>query len=151
MLAVSLTEGITEENLQRVYCDPFISRAGHDSREFAPVQHPQAKYLSAFVGGKFAGAFLAIQTTALNLDLHVLLFRHSVKHSRALGHACLRWSFSQDGVQRVTAPVVEDLQTVVNYCLKLGFSKEGFVRDGVVRNGRIQGVHILGMTRKDWS
>ena len=151
MLAVSLTEGITEENLQRVYSDPFIARAGHDHREFAPIQHPQAKYLSAFVGGKFVGAFLAIRTTALNLDLHILLFRDSVKHSRALGHACLRWAFSQEGVQRVTAPVFEDLQTAINYCLKFGLVKEGFIRNSVMRGGKLQGVHILGMTREDWS
>lgn len=151
MLAVSLTKGITEENLQRVYSDPFIARAGHDHRSFAPIHHPQAQYLSAFVGGKFAGAFLAIRTTALNFDLHVLLFRESIKHSRALGHACLRWAFSQEGVQRVTAPVFEDLQTVINYCLKLGLVKEGFTRNSVMRGGKLQGVHILGMTREDWS
>lgn len=151
MLAVSLSEGITEENLQRVYSDPFIARAGHDHRPFAPIHHPQAQYLSAFVGGKFAGAFLVIRTTALNLDLHVLLFRDSVKHSRALGRACLRWAFSQEDVQRVTAPVVADLQSVVNYCLKLGFSKEGFCHCSVVRGGHLQGIHIMGMTRKDWS
>lgn len=150
MLAFSVCEGITKEHLQQVYSDPYIARVGHDHRPFAPIIHPLVTYLTATVGDMFAGAFMAIRTNSLDMDLHALLKREHVKYSRDLGLAFLAWAFSQ-GVERVSAPIIEGLESVRNYCLKLGFKYEGFKRDAVMQNGQLKGVHMLGMTRRDWS
>lgn len=151
MTAARVYAGITEQNLKQVYSDPYIATVGHDHRPASPVIHPLATYLTATVNGTFAGAFLAIRTTALNIDLHALLLRDSVQHSRHLGMACLQWAFDNHPIERVTALVIEGLEAAKNYCLKLGFEYEGFQRDAVMQGGILKGVHMLGMTRADWS
>ena len=45
----------------------------------------------------------------------------------------------------------EKLNTVKNLLMKDGFKYEGFRRDVYVRNGVAEGLHILGITKKDWS
>ncbi|MNR28899.1 hypothetical protein D3C85_1462480 [compost metagenome] len=62
----------------------------------------------------------------------------------------LDWVFSQPGVLRVTGYVREGIQTAVNHCLKMGFAYEGFRRDALLVNGEPKGIHILGLTRKEW-
>lgn len=151
MAAIALKEGITTEHLGQIYADPYITKVGHDHRPAAPIQHPLVTYLSAFVNGKFAGAFIAIQQTAIEIDLHALLKKEFVRYSRMLGAELLRWSFDKKQTMRVTAYIIEGLESAKNYCIKLGFKMEGFRRDACMQDGNLKGVHILGMTRRDWS
>lgn len=150
MLAVSVCEGITQEHLQEVYSDPYIARIGHDHRPFAPITHPLATYLTATVCGGFAGAFLAIRTSRMEIDVHALIKKDFAKQSRALGHAFIDWAFAQRGVERISANVLEGLESVRNYCLKIGFSQEGFKPAAFVKDGVICGVHMMGITKQDW-
>lgn len=136
--------------LTSLYADPYISRVGHDHFPASPISHPAARYLGAYVDGNLAGAFLLIESGFIELDLHALLSRKSLPHSRALGRLCLEFAFSAQHIQRVTGYVVEGLQTAVNYCLKLGFKNEGMRRDACQKGGKLVGVHTMGMTRKDW-
>lgn len=151
MLAISLREGITQEHLQEVYSDPHMAMAGHDHREFTPIIHPLASYLTAYAGGHFAGAFLAIRSSRLEIDAHVLLKKEFAQESRALGREFLAWAFSNDGVQRVSANIREGLESVRNYCLRLGFEQEGFKRHAVSKDGEICGIYMMGITKQDWS
>lgn len=150
MLAVSVCEGITPEHLQEVYSDPYIARVGHDHRPFAPIYHPIATYLTAKVGCVFAGAFLAIRTSRMEIDVHALIKKDFAKHSRALGRAFVDWAFAQSGVERVSANICEGLESVRNYCMKLGFKQEGFKRRAFAKNGEIGGIYMMGITRQDW-
>lgn len=150
MLAIFLREGITPEHLQEVYSDPFIARAAHDSRPFQPVNHPLASYLTATVGGNFAGAFLAIRASNFEIDVHALLKQEFAQESRALGLEFLKWAFSIKDVQRVSANICQGLESVRNYCLKLGFKQEGFKRQAVSRHGEIGGIYMMGITKQDW-
>lgn len=147
MLAV--TEGITQEHLQEVYSDSYIARVGHDHRAAAPIIHPNVTYLSAWVGGKFVGAFMAIRQSAIELELHALLKKSAVFHSRELGHEFLVWAFAKP-IIRVTAYVIEGLEAARNYCLKLGFKEEGRRRHACVQNGVVKDVYILGLLREEW-
>ena len=147
MLAV--TEGITQEHLQEVYSDSYIARVAHDTRPFAPINHPNVTYLSAWIGGKFAGAFMAIKQSALELELHALLKKSSVIYSRELGHAFLIWAFSHP-IRRVTAYIIEGLEGAKNYCIKLGFVEEGRRRKACTQNGVAKDVYILGLLREEW-
>lgn len=136
--------------LRDLYADPYISRVGHDHRRAAPIAHPDARYLGAYVNDDLVGAFLIVESGFIEWDLHALLRKQALQHSRALGSLCLHEVFSHPFIQRVTAYVIEGLATARNYCLKLGFKNEGFRRDACMQGGRLLGVHILGMTRNDW-
>jgi hypothetical protein len=144
-----VTLGISQQHLLEVYQDPYIARVGHDHRPAAPIDHPNATYLSAWVGDSFAGAFLVIKQSAVELELHALLKKSALKQSRDLGLACLAWAFAQP-ILRVTAYIIEGLEAVKNYCFKLGFKLEGCRRNACVQNGVIKDVYVLGMTRQEW-
>jgi len=144
-----VTEGITEENLSIVYSDPYITKVGHDHRKAEPIIHPNVLYLSAWVGGVFAGAFMVIQQSDVEFELHALLKRSAIKYSRQLGDACLSWAFDHP-ILRVTAYIIEGLEAAKNYCIKLGFKEEGCRRCACVQNGVVKNVYVLGMTRQEW-
>jgi len=151
MARVWVSEQVTYDQLLEVYSDPYIHRVGHDHRPASPIVHPNVRYLSAWVDDQFCGLFMAIESGFIELDLHALLKRSAIKHSRELGRSCIDWAFYNPNIMRVTAYVVEGLESARNYCLKLGFVEEGMRRDAYMVNGELKGVYILGMTRKDWS
>ena len=150
-MQVSVTESITDEHLLEVYADPYINKVGHDHRPAAPIIHPNVTYLSAWIGNTFAGAFIIIKQSAVELELHSLLKKSSIKESRQLGLACIAWAFSNPTVLRVTAYIIEGLEAAKNYCLKLGFKQEGCRRCACVQGGIVKDVYVLGMTRHEWS
>ena len=147
---LSVTEGITKEHLEEIYSDPYITKIGHDHRPAAPIEHPLVTYLSAWIDGKFAGAFMAIQFTAIELELHALLKKSSIFYSRDLARKFLEWAFEKP-ILRVTAYIIDGLDSAKNFCLKLGFHYEGRRRNACVQNGSAKDIHVLGMTREDWS
>ena len=136
--------------LAPLFLDPYIARVGHDDRPSALIEHPHVHYLGARVDGELAGAFMIIESGFVEVDVHALLTRHALPHSRALGRLCLAQAFTNPDIQRVTAYVIEGLTAARNYCLKLGFQAEGFRRSACRKQGRVLGVHILGMTRNEW-
>lgn len=144
-----VTEGITRCHLLEIYSDPYITKIGHDHRPAEHIQHPAVTYLSAWIGSAFAGAFIAIRFSPIEIELHALLKRASIKNSRTLGAACLEWAFAQP-IQRVTAYIIEGLEAAKNYCIKLGFKEEGCRRCACVQNGIVKNVYVLGMTRQEW-
>jgi hypothetical protein len=93
-LICCVTEGITPEQLAEVYADPYIQRLSHDYYDAAPITHPLVTYLSAWVDGDFAGAFMAIEYSDTETELHSLLLRRALKSSRPLGQACINWAIS---------------------------------------------------------
>jgi RimJ/RimL family protein N-acetyltransferase len=92
---------------------------------------------------------MVIRQSAVELELHALLKKSFVKHSRDLGSACLAWAFGHP-ILRVTAYIIEGLETAKNYCLKLGFKEEGRRRCACVQGGIVKDVYVLGMTRQEW-
>jgi hypothetical protein len=150
MLLATVTEGITQEHLQEVYADPYIARVSHDHSPAEPILHSTATYLSAWVGNVFAGAFLAIRFSPVELELHALLKKSALPHSRELGQKFLEWAFSHS-ILRVTTHIIEGLETAKNFCLKLGFKEEGRLRHACVQGGIIKDVYCLGMLREEWS
>jgi len=144
----SVSEGCDGGLLASLYADPYIARVGHDHRPAAPIDHPQVTYLSAWVAGSFAGAFLVIRG-AVDFELHALLKREFLPWSRALGRKCLEWAFAHP-INRATVLVIDGLNSARNYCLKLGFKKEGIRRKCCVQGGISKDVHILGMLREEF-
>lgn len=147
---IALTKGISAQRLDDLYSDRYIQRVGYDSRPASPVDHPLATYYTANVHGMCAGAFLVIQFTKYEVEIHALLYKWAIQYSRRLGEMILDLVFSQDGVLRVTANVLQGLETAKNYCLKLGFKHEGTKRSACLKNGKPIDVYILGLLRQDW-
>ena len=148
---VSLEEGISVKNLTALYADPFVSRIQDDGMEFAPVSHPLVTYLSAFAGNEFVGAYIIVRFSDFEYEAHSLLMKNATHHSRKLGELLIEWVFSHNKVMRLTGYIREGIQTAVNQCLKMGFKYEGFRRDALLVNGELKGIHILGLTRREWS
>lgn len=136
--------------LASLFLDPYIARVGHDDRPAAPIAHPHVHYLGARVDGDLVGAFMIIESGFIEVDVHALLTRRALPHSRELGRLCLAQAFANLQIERVTAYVIEGLTTARNYCLKLGFQPEGFRRSACRQQGHLLGVHILGITRSEW-
>ena len=151
MSRTCVKEHITDEQLLEVYADPYINKIGHDHRPASPIHHPQVQYLSAWIDNTFAGAFMAITFSALELELHSLLKKSSLPYSRELGLRFLEWAFTNHPIERVTAYIIEGLTSAKNYCIKLGFKLEGCRRDACMQDGQLKSVYVLGMTRKDWA
>ena len=135
-----------------IYADPYIaSRIGHDHRPAAPIEHPAARYLGAYADGELVGAFLVIESGFIEWDLHALLTRRALPFCRDLGRACIAWCFAQPArIERVTAYVIEGLESARNYCLRLGFRAEGFRRAALCVGGQLRGIYVLGLTRREW-
>lgn len=148
---IELKPGITPENLAVLYADPFVSRICDDDQPMYPVFHELATYLSAFVDGEFVGAYLAIRYSACEYEVHSLLMKPAKKASRELGRQLLAWCFSDKNVLRVTGYIREGLQSAINHCLKMGFKREGYRHDAVRLNGIPLGIHVMGITRREWA
>lgn len=135
--------------LAAIYSDPYVARVGYDDRPAQPIAHEAVSYHLAHIDGETVGAFMAIRSGYLEWDVHALLTRHALPYCRELGRLFLDWCFSHP-IARVTAPVIEGLESARNYCLRLGFHVEGFRRDVLRQGGVLRGVWVLGMTRTDW-
>lgn len=151
MAALTLQEDITPENLFTIYHDERIVNAiSYDGKAPYPELHDLAHYVSVFLKNKFVGAFLFIRTSQYSADIHSLLLRDALSYSRQAGCMIIDYAFMKTEILRLTAPVMEDLKTAKNFCLKLGFKQEGFIRDAYLKNNGPKGVYMLGMTRKEW-
>jgi hypothetical protein len=137
--------------LERIYTDPWITKVGHDHRPAAPIYHTAARYLGAYVGTTLVGAFLVIESGFIEMDMHALLSQKALPWCRDFGRMCLDFIFGHEHIQRVNAMILEGLESACNYAQKIGFKTEGFKRDSAQVGGKLVGIHMLGMTRADWS
>lgn len=149
-VAVAVTEGASTEQLVEVYSDPFVARIAHDHRKHYPVFSPAATYLSAWVDGQFAGLYLAIKASEIELDVHVLLKKKATRHSRALGAAFLAWCFSNPMIRRLTGYIPDWIPAARNHSEKMGFKYEGVRRHAHIKDGQPRGLWIMGLLREEW-
>lgn len=150
MALLELHPLIDMKALAALYSDPYISRVGHDDRPAEPLNHPAVQYVGAYVDGDLVGAFMAIESGFIELDVHALLSRSAIQYSREFGSMFLNQMFADPKIERVTAYVIDGLTAAMNYCIKLGFKYEGKRRNACRQYGKVVDVHILGMTRNDW-
>jgi len=150
MTGLSVEEGISTRDITAVYSDPYILRVGHDDRPAAPIHHPAVTYLSARIDGQFVGAFMSIEFSDIEYELHALLHRKAVYRSRELTRLLTDWAFSHP-IERVTAYIIEGLESAFNFCRKIGFTYEGTRRNACRQGGVLKDVYVLGMTRAEWS
>jgi hypothetical protein len=136
--------------IEWLYADPYIARVGHDHQDACYIDSDHAKYFGAYIDDELVGAFLAIYSGWIEVEIHSLLTKKACANSRNLGKLILEKIFESGFTQRITAYVLENLKSTRNYCIKLGFVDEGMRRDVCYKNGELMGVYTLGLTRKDW-
>lgn len=146
-----LTVGITQENLKNLYDDSYIQRAGYDKRPLVPVVHPLVTYLTATANDSFAGAYMLVRHTDIEFEIHSLIKKKYISHALTLGNMAIDWAFAHKEIERITAYVSADLESVKNYCLKIGFKLEGIRRNACKKAGKLIDVYVLGIIRADWS
>lgn len=147
MLSVML--GVTNENLNKVYSDTYITSCiSHDDRQAEPVFHDLVQYYSAWVNNTFAGCFMLIKFSSIEYEVHSLLFKEHLKHSRQLACIFLDTLFKEP-IERVTAYIIQGLETARNFCIKIGFKQEGVRRNACKVNDGLKDIYVLGMTRRD--
>jgi UDP-4-amino-4,6-dideoxy-N-acetyl-beta-L-altrosamine N-acetyltransferase len=62
----------------------------------------------------------------------------------------LSWAMADFDLQKLNCEVLEGNDAVVKLHEKFGFRKEGFRRHQILKSGSRLGVHLLGITRKEW-
>jgi hypothetical protein len=149
---IEVTEGITPDQLREVYADARVAAVFSREGQLAePISHPLVRYWSAFVSGRFAGAFVAIRQSAIEIEVHALLLQRAVRHSRSLAARFIDELFELDGVHRLTAWVRADFGKVSNLCRRLGFKLEGTRRMACVTNAGSHDVLMFGLLKSEWS
>jgi hypothetical protein len=149
MLKVEVMKESELPELFKIYSDPYIKKISHDHMEAGIISHPNAIYLSAKINDEIVGAFLAIRTSFIELELHSLLTKKALHKSRELGQLFLDWAFSNNDTYRVTVPIMQGLEKAKNYCIKSGMKLEGVKRDAIMKNKKLRDLYILGMTKKE--
>jgi len=145
-----LTLGISQQHLDEIYQDPYITSPFHDNMQHQPVFVPNSFYLSAWVNDEFAGAFLMFKYSEAEMEVHSLLKRSFVKKTRTLGKELIKWVFDFEHVLRLSTYIPSDMPSVMNYVEKIGFIPEGIKREVSTKNGSFINNHIYGITRTDY-
>lgn len=68
----------------------------------------------------------------------------------ALEFAFINFIFYTLDMQKLNCQVIEGNDRVVKLHKKFLFEDEGFKKSDIINNGKRIGVHLLGLTRKDW-
>ena len=150
MADVKLVDGVTPEHFTEVYSDAYATSGMSDLCDIPPYDDEFYTYLSAFVDGEFVGIFVARRLDMITAEVHVLLKREGVKHSRVLGRMFREWVFTYIPVVRLVSMVLETSKKALNYDKRMGMSVEGFMKDSALKNGELVGMYIVGLTRADW-
>lgn len=147
---VRIERGIDPAILVDLYADPLIQRVGDDLHPAGPVDHELAEYVSVFNDDEFVGAFLVIDFSAYEYEVHVLLQKSATKASREACRLLLDMLFSDENKQRVTGWVGAHIPTSVNYCKRMGLEVEGQKRNAIRIDGVPMDVVMVGITREKW-
>lgn len=147
---IEIREGLDLESLAFIYMQPEIKKTGYDGNPAYPVFGENCTYLGCFVNEDLLGAYLMVRCSDYEFDVHSLILDRGLYFSRHFCELMLEWTFRHTQILRLSGYVVEDLLTMRNHAMKMGFELEGFRRDALMIDGKPKGLHVLGITRKDW-
>lgn len=147
---IEIREGLDMESLAFIYEQPEIQKVGYDDNPAYPVFGENCTYLGCFVHDELVGAYLMVEYSDYEFEVHSLILDRGMYFSRRFCELMFEWVFRHKRILRLTGCVMEDLKTMRNHALKMGFKKEGFRRDALLINGEPKGLHVMGITRKDW-
>ncbi|TDV06068.1 GNAT family N-acetyltransferase [Paraburkholderia caballeronis] len=148
-----MIQGLSDVSLiESVYATPAIrERIRHDHWEPGFVASPAVGYLGGWHQGEFCGFFMIREVSGLDIEIHACLLPQATLYSRVLGVELLEMVFNASSVQRVSAPIIGNLVSAMNFVEKLGFRREGVLRNACQKNGQLLDVVLFGMTRTDFA
>jgi len=141
----------TQNEINIVYNDNYILNAiKQDNKEITSINHPLVEYISCFNNNEFLGCFMKIRQSSIEIEGHSLLLKKGVIHSRKLLKLFMEMCFNED-IERMTTLMPEDLQSVINYCLKANWKIEGIKRNAIIKNNKPLNVILMGILRKEFT
>lgn len=150
-MEVFISDNVTPTMINEIYNSEYIiSCIGYDSCSPSYINHPLAKYISAWCNELFLGLILCVRYNQYEIEMHSLLKKESIPYSREIGKIIIDKMFSDQEVIRITAPVQGDLKSTMNFLEKIGFVKEGIKKDAIIKKGIITDMYIYGITRLQW-
>jgi hypothetical protein len=151
LTAIRFELGLSDENAEALFSDPLIARLGGDDNPVRPMFQDYWYYASCFWEDVFVGAFLIIDFSPYEKEVHVFLQRKAAPIAPILFQHGI-WSLFQDPLtQRITGWVPEFLPDSIHKNeSRLGFKIEGRKRAAGRRNGIPYDIILMGLTREDW-
>lgn len=138
----------TKKELEQVYSDEYILNAlSNDNAKASIISHPLVKYYSVFNESNFCGAFMVIQHSKNEIEIHSLLLKEHLKFSRQNGKEIINKCFEDKHITRLTANIYGSLIKAQNYVKKLGFQLEGVKKEAIYKNNNLENINIYGLTR----
>jgi len=146
-----LLDNPSTKMINSIYEDDYIiSCISYDSCTPSPIEHPLAKYISAWHKDTFLGLILCVRYNQYEIEMHSLLKKESIPYSREIGKLIIEEMFSDKDVLRITAPVQGNLISTMNFLEKIGFVKEGIKKDAIIKKEIVTDMHIYGITKTKW-
>lgn len=139
----------TQNEINIVYNDNYILNAiKQDNKEITAINHPLVEYISCFNNNEFLGCFIKIRQSEIEIEGHSLLLKKGIICSRKLLKLFMNYCFNEN-IERMTTFIPANLKTVINYCLKMGWSIEGIKRKAIIKNNKLEDVVMMGILRKE--
>ena len=145
---VTITHGITDDNLHELYSHPSIQKISHDHRGANPIIHPMVSYYSAFKGAEFMGAYMVIRLSPIDYEAHMLLLPKATKLQREFGYMFLESMFEQ--TDSVPTIIIDGMETAKNHVTKMGFKLEGIKREAFQQNGIKKDAYMYGLLKSEF-
>jgi hypothetical protein len=148
---VFISDNVSSSMIEETYSDKYIlSCIEYDSSTPSYINHPLAKYYSAWNNKEFLGLILCVRYNKFEIEMHSLLKKESIPHSREIGKLIIEEMFNNEDVLRITAPVQGNLKSTMNFLEKIGFVKEGIKKDAIIKKAIVTDMYIYGITKKHW-
>lgn len=145
---IYIKKGISKENADYLYSHESIIKLKHDDGGIYYIEHPYVSYYSAFIDNIFVGAFLVIEHSSIEAEVHLHLLPESIKYYRNICYLMLHELFTI--YHRVTGKIYGTLKTMQNMVKKLGFKHEGTMREAYSINDRKIDCEIYGLLKSEW-
>lgn len=140
----------TQEEIKIVYNDAYIQNSiKQDDKQITQIIHPLVTYISCYNNNEFLGCFIKISQSDIETEGHSLLLKQGIRYSRKLLSLFIEFCFCEN-IERMTTFIPNDLQTVVNFCLKSGWKIEGIKRNAIIKNNQPVNVIMMGILRKEF-
>lgn len=148
---VFISDNVSSSLIEETYSDKYIlSCIEYDSCTPSYINHPLAKYYSAWHEEEFLGLILCVRYNKFEIEMHSLLKKESIPYSREIGKLIIEEMFGDNDVLRITAPVQGNLKSTMNFLEKIGFVKEGIKKDAIIKKEIVTDMHIYGITKTKW-
>ncbi len=148
---LEISEQISDVEIAEIFGDPYIAaRVANDEFPSGPFAVSGLQYVAAKVDGKTVGAYAAIIKPDNQIEMHSLLRKEALPHSRSLGRVALDWAFGKKGAALVYTTIDCRYKSVINYCRKMGLEAAGILNRALPKGGEMFDVAVMCISRERW-